>query len=72
MLGADVDAACRVKEQQNSALRHQALGNSDLLLVAAREGAGSLVHSARSLTSTVAKACLTAASSAEVRISVIY
>ena len=36
-LGADVDAAGRLVEEQHARLRQQALGERDLLLVAARQ-----------------------------------
>ena len=39
VLGADVDAAGRIEQQQDSALGEQPLGDRDLLLVAARERA---------------------------------
>ena len=38
MLGADVDAARGIKQQQDSALREQPFGDRDLLLIAARKG----------------------------------
>ena len=39
VLGADVDAAGRIEEQQDAALGEQPFGDGDLLLVAAGEGA---------------------------------
>ena len=39
MLGADVDAAGRIEEEQDAALGEEPLGQRDLLLIAAREGA---------------------------------
>ena len=39
VLGADVDAAGRVEQQQDAALGEQPLGDRDFLLVAARERA---------------------------------
>src|SRR6056297_1671310 len=43
LLGADVDAACRVEQQQDTALRDKPFCNDDLLLVPARKGPGGQV-----------------------------
>ena len=43
-LGADVDAARRVVEQEDARLGEQHLAEDHLLLVAAREGAGRLLR----------------------------
>ncbi len=47
LLGADVDAACRIVEQNDPRPAHQPLGDDDLLLVAARERADRNVETGR-------------------------
>ena len=46
-LGADVDAAGRVVEQEHARLGQQHLAEDHLLLVAAGEGAGELLRASR-------------------------
>ncbi len=47
VLGADIDAARRIEEEQDAAFGEQPLGDRDLLLVAAGEGAGAGPERAR-------------------------
>ena len=47
VLGADIDAACRIEQQQHPAFRQQPFSDRDLLLIAAAEAGARPIERAR-------------------------
>ena len=66
-LGADVDAAGRLVEDQDAAARRQPLGEHDLLLVAARQAGGDDVEARARARAAARSTCRASARSAPTR-----